>query len=34
MIIFVDIDDTICWNISVGEGNNPPDYSKARPYPI
>jgi hypothetical protein len=33
MIIFVDIDDTICWNISVGEGNIPPDYSNARPYP-
>ena len=33
MIIFVDIDDTICWNISVGGGSIPPDYSNARPYP-
>ena len=33
MIIFVDIDYTICWNISVGGGSIPPDYSNARPYP-
>ena len=33
MLIFVDIDDTICWNINIAEGSVLPDYSEARPYP-
>jgi len=33
MIIFVDIDDTICWNITVGATGSIPEYSEARPYP-
>ena len=33
MIIFVDIDDTICWNINIGGTGSIPEYSEARPYP-
>jgi len=31
MLIFVDIDDTICWG--TWQGGKQPDYAAARPYP-
>ena len=31
MLIFVDIDDTICWGTR--QGGKQPDYAAARPYP-
>ncbi len=31
MLIFVDIDDTICWG--TWQGGKLPDYTAARPYP-